>query len=311
MMSAMKLNQLKLFCQVVDDGLNISSAARALHTSQPSVSRHLYALEKELGVSLFLRSRKRILGLTDSGREVLRTARRVISELDGLTQLANARGNEEQGHITISASQTHARYLLPEVVQRFRRLYPRIRLVFRVGDPDHIIQSLIGGNADLAISADPREPAKNLVCFPCREVERLILTPPNHPLAKIARPTLQDLVKYPLITYDSQITVHRLVLDAFRKAGLTPNIVLSATDVDVIKTYVKRGLGVAIVAATAFDRSEDKNLCAVEGGHLFPANTIKLWLRKDASLPSYVYQFIEMLSSSLKPDRVRAALLEA
>jgi LysR family transcriptional regulator, cys regulon transcriptional activator len=307
----MKLNQLKLFCHVVDYGMNISSAARAAHTSQPSVSRHLQALEQELGVSLFLRSKKRILGLTDSGRETLKTAKRVVSELDNLTHLANARANGERGNITISASQTHARYLLPDVVERFRRVYPKIRLVFRVGDPDQIIQWLMRGNADLAISADPLEPVRNLVCFPCREVQRLILTPPNHPLAKVKRPTLQRLAKYPLITYDSQFTFHRMVLDVFRKADLAPNIVLSATDVDVIKAYVKRGLGVAIVAATAFDPSEDKKLCAVAAGHLFPTNSIKLWLRRDAPLPSYIYHFLEMLSPSLKPNIIREALLQA
>lgn len=306
----MKLNQLKLFCQVVDYGLNISSAARAVHTSQPSVSRHLQALEKELGARLFVRSKKRILGLTDSGKEVLRTARRVISELDGLTHLSQ-RGKEQQGHITISASHTHARYLLPEIVERFRSLYPRVRLTFREGDPDQIIRWLTSGNADLAISATPREPAKNLVCFPCCQHRRLILTPAGHPLAKVKRPTLQRLARYPLITYDSQFTVHKTVLDVFHKAGLTPNIILSATDVDVMKAYVKRGVGVAIVAALAFDRSEDKKLCAVEAGHLFPANTVKLWLRKDASLPTYIYDFLETFSPALQRDMVREALFMA
>lgn len=304
----MNLRHLQLFCQVVNSNLNISAAAKALHTSQPSVSRHLQSLEEELGINLFVRSKKRILSLTDSGEEVLESARRVLYELETIDQVGKAQGNEQRGNLVVAASHTHARYSLPKTVQSFIAQYPNVRLVLRQGDPHQIAEWIGTGNADIGICAEPLVRPKNIVFFPCHQHHRIILTPHGHPLTLIKKPTLVQLAKYPLITYEAPFTVHRRIVEAFNGKGLTPNFVLTATDVDVMKTYVKSGLGIAIVASLAYDTNEDAGLAGISASHLFKPDLIKIALRKGTHLRRYVYGFIELFYPALDQKRVRQVL---
>lgn len=304
----MNLRHLQLYCQVVDSGLNISAAAKALHTSQPSVSRHLQALEESLGVSLFVRARKRILGLTGAGEDVLASARRMLLELDHIAQVGKHRGQENSGNLVVVASHTHARYSLPKVVQAFIRKYPKVRLVLRQGDPHQIAAWLAAGNADIGICAEPLERPPEILFYPCHKHHRIILAPPDHPLTRHKKPTLAQLAKYPLITYEAPFTVHRRIVEAFALKGLTPDFVLTATDVDVMKTYVKSGLGIAIVASLAYDVKEDAGLVAIAASHLFKPDVIKVALRKDTYLRSYAYDFIELFSPTLKRSQIQKTL---
>jgi len=304
----MNIRQLQLLSQVVECNLNISRAARAAHTTQPSVSRHLQALETQLGVQLFVRSKRKISGLTSTGRQVLDSARHVLHELDTLSQLGKKNTRDQQGSITIAASHTYARYSLPPVVRTFMERYPKVRLVLRQGDPQQIMNWASTGEADLAICAEPNERPKALAFFSCNRHERVILTSAGHALTKIKRPTLEQLGRHRLITYDSQFAIHRKIMEAFESKGLSPNIVLTATDVDVMKTYVKGGLGVAIVASLAYSRTEDPGLRAISANHLFEPTTIKLGVRKGAFLRSFVYDFIEMFSPALPREHVQRAL---
>lgn len=305
----MQLRPLRLLLHVVDSGFNVSKAARAAHTSQPNVSRHLQALERELGVKIFLRAERRITGLTGTGQQVLESARRILYEVDGLRDLATVSPKDREGRIAIAASHTYARYSLPDVVTAFKKRYPRVRLVLRQGDPQEIMSWTISGATDLAICAALNERPKELVFFSCNRHDRIILAPAGHPLCAVKRPTLEQLARYPLITYDAQFGIHHTILESFESRHLTPNIVLTATDVDVMKTYVKSGLGVAIVASLAYHRGEDRNLRAIPASHLFSPTTIKLGLRKGGFLPSFVYDFIEMFSTNLKRQDIERVLL--
>lgn len=306
----MNIRHLQLFCQVVDCNLNISAAAKALYTSQPSASRHLHAIEEKLGVGLFVRSKKRILALTDSGKQVLQSARRILFEMETIDQIGNVSGQEKRGNLVVAASHTHARYSLPQVVRTFIAQYQNVRLVLRQGDPHQIAAWVSSGSADIGICAEPLERPKELIFFPCHKHYRIILAPPDHPLTKIKKPTLAQLAKFPLITYEAPFTVHRRVVEAFELKGLTPNIVLTATDVDVMKTYVKCGLGVAIVASLAFNANEDTELAAINGNHLFEPDMIKIALREGTYLKSYVYDFIELFSPSLRREHIRKVLFD-
>jgi len=304
----MNLRHLKLFSQVVDSNLNVSAAAKALHTSQPSVSRHLLALEEKLGVSLFVRSKKRILGLTGAGEEVLECARRILFDIDVIDEIGKVNGREQRGHLVVAASHTHARYSLPSVVRAFIARYPNVRLVLRQGDPHQISAWVSSRNAEIGICAEPVEHPKDVLFVPCHRHDRIILVPPMHPLTHVSRPTLAQLSKYPLITYEAPFTVHRRIVEAFSLKGLTPNIVLTATDVDVMKTYVKSGLGVAIVASLAYDPKDDRGVVAINASHLFKPGVINVALRKATHLRSYAYDFIELFAPSLKRGPIEKLL---
>lgn len=304
----MNLRHLQLFYQVVNSNLNISAAAKALHTSQPSVSRHLHSLEEEVGASLFMRSRKRLIGLTSTGEEVLESARRILFEFEKIGELGKARGCEQRGNLIVAASHTHARYSLPKAVQTFIRQYPRVRLVLRQGDPHQIADWVATGEADIGICAEPLVRPKGILFFPCHQHHRIILAPPGHPLTRTRKPTLTQLSKYPLITYEAPFTVHRRILEAFEAKGLTANFVLTATDVDVMKTYVKNRLGVAIVASLAYDAKEDVDLIAISASHLFKPDVIKVVLRGGIHIRSYVYDFLSLFSPALKREQIQKTL---
>jgi len=303
-----RLRQLQLLSQAVDNGFNLSSTARNGFTSQPSVSRHLLALEEALGVAVFVRSRRRICGLTSAGREVLETARRVLHELESLGELARDEPASQRGTITIAASHSYARYVLPSVVRTFMAEFPSVRLVLRQGDPQQLVDWVAAGEADLAICAETGEPRDGLVSFTCNQHERVVITPAGHPLGRRRRMTLQALARERLITYDAKFSLHRRIVEAFETEGLEANIVLTATDVDVMKAYVRSGLGIAIVASIAWSPEEDTDLRAVSASHLFAPATIKVVLRKGSFVRSFVFAFISSFAPQLRRDRIQQAL---
>ena len=304
----MRLRQLQLFSQAVDCGLNISLTARRAHTSQPSVSRHLQSLEKQIGTPIFVRSKRKISGLTSTGREVLDYAKRVLHDIDTIGELGKNSEASQQGSITIAASHTYARYALPDVIRTFMARYPKVRLVLRQGDPQQIMTWASNGDADLAICAEAEDRPKDLVFFSCNQHERIILAPRNHPLAKVRKPTLHQLSQYSLITYDAKFAIYWRILEVFEAKGLSPNIVLTATDVDVMKTYVRSGLGIAVVASLAYSKAEDTTLVAISANHLFEPVAIKIGLRKGAFLRSFVYDFIEIFAPALRREKIQLAL---
>lgn len=307
----MKLHQLRFVCEVVDCGFSVSSAALALHTSQPSVSRQIREFETEVGVSIFERSKNRLTGLTRPGLKIVDAARCVLTDCENLTKIAKDLTDEKSGSLTITTSHTHARYVLPSVIQEFIRKYPKVRLSIRQGNPAQIIDWVSSGEADISIVTDPLKARPNLALLPCYEHSKVVLVPKNHPLLKSKRLSIEALADYPLITYESEYSTHWQVLRAFERAGLTPNVVLSATDVDVMKTYVKCGMGIAILAALAYEPREDRQLRAIDARHLFESNKMSVGIRRNSYLPRYAFDFIKMFSPKLNPATVERALRES
>ena len=306
----MKLLQLRYFCEIVDQGFNVSNAASALHTSQPSVSRQVQALERELGVELLVRAKKRILSVTPPGAEVLRVARRMLQDSRSITRIGADFMSRSDGELVIAASHTHARYALPRVIKQFALSHPGVRLSLRQGTPNQIVQWISTGQADLAFSTQPVAPPEEVVFLSCYTVDRIVLVPDRHPLLRARPLSLEALVRYPIITYEAEFVGYAQDLRAFEKKGLRPNIVLRATDADVMKTYVKEGLGVAIIAEMAYDRAQDASLKALKAGHLFPPNTIALEIRRNQYLREYAYDFIELFLPGLNRTKVRRALFD-
>jgi len=304
----MKLEQLRALCQIVAQGYSVSRAAEALDAPQPGVSRHLRGLERELGVDIFRRNRKRLLGLTAAGTAIVKVARRMLEDAEALGKIGREFSASDSGNLTVATTHTQSRYALPGVVQRFSARYPKVRLMLRQGNPAEIVELVRTGEADLCIGSESAEVADDLLFFPCYELRRIVLTPPRHALLRERRLTLEALARYPIITYDPPFMGRSKLVQAFESRGLSPNIVLSATDTDVIKSYVELGLGIAIVARLAFDPARDRKLRAIDAGHLFESNTIHLGLRRNDYLRSYLYDFIEMYAPGLRRQDVEKAL---
>src|SRR5688572_11437147 len=260
----MTLQQFRYVCEIVDRGFSVSRAAASLHTSQPSMSRQVQALEKELGFAVFTRTKRKILGLTKPGGEVLEVARKVLRATDGLRHIASDFSDGDAGTLVVTTSHTHARYVLPRVIQEFNRRHPKVRVTLRQGNPTQVAQWVSAGEADLSICSTPTREITGIALLPCYEQHKVVLTPSKHPLLRAKPLTIAALALYPLITYDTDFTTHSQVMRAFEKAGYEPNVILSATDVDVMKTYVKCGLGVAIIAGLAYDPAEDRTLRAID-----------------------------------------------
>jgi len=307
----MKLQQLRYICEVEKRNLNLSQAADALYTSQPGISRQIKALEEELGVDIFVRHGKRLVAVTEPGQAILEMARRVLLDLDSLKKIGGEFTQEDAGSLTIATTHTQARYALPPVIKQFREKYPAVRLSLRQGSPTQISELTTSGEADIAIATEAIEHYSDLAMLPCYQWNRCVLTPPGHPLLKIKKLTLDDIARYPVITYDFAFTGRSKINQAFAALGLNPEVVLTAIDADVIKTYVELGLGVVIVAMMAYNPDRDHLLCALDASHLFDASTTRIGIRKNSYLRGYVYDFIEMFAPHLRRDVVDAAMHEA
>ena len=304
----MKLQQLRYLVQVAKSGLNVSDAAEALHTSQPGISKQIRLLEDELGVEIFVRHGKRVIEITEPGRTILDIAQRVLKEADNLKQAGKEFASETTGSLTIATTHTQARYALPQVIKRFVATYPDVRLSLHQGSPIQIAQAVVNGEADLVIATEGIAQFEELIMLPCYQWNRCVIAPPKHPILKQQPLTLEAITQYPLITYDFAFTGRSAMQHAFDQKGLTPNVVLTAIDSDIIKTYVALGLGVGILASMAFDAKEDKSLRAIDAAHLFEPSATRVGIRRNTYLRGYVYDFVEMFAPHLTRAAVDSAM---
>jgi DNA-binding transcriptional LysR family regulator len=294
--------------ETVRQGLNLTAAAAALHTSQPGVSKQIRELEDELGVEIFVRFGKRITQLTEPGKAVVQVIERLLIEAENLKQTAAEFADQKSGSLTIATTHTQARYALPRAVREFKERYPKVRLSIVQGSPPAIAQMVVDGQADFAVATETIDHHENLIALPCYRWHHVVVVPPGHPLLDAPKLTLEALAAHPIITYDSAFTGRSTINQAFAKKGLTPNIVLSAIDSDVIKTYIELGLGVGILNSIAFEEVRDRHLRKIDAGHLFAERTTFLALREGAYLRSFAYDFIEMFTPALDRARVDRAL---
>ncbi len=304
----MKLQQLRYLNEVVRHHLNLSQAAEALFTSQPGVSKQIRLLEEELGITIFVRHGKRLTGVTEPGQAVLRYATRVLQEVDNLRQASREFTEEGSGSLVIATTHTQARYALPPAVKRFIERYPKVRLALHQGSPQQICEQVLDSSADLAIATESIDAYEQLVMLPCYAWNRCIITPPGHPLLGTSVLTLEALARYPIITYDFAFTGRSQINRAFALQGLVPNVVLTAIDADVIKTYVELGLGVGIVAQMAFDPARDTGLRSIDASHLFESSNTRIGIRRGKYLRAYTLDFIQMFAPHLTPEVTIAAL---
>ena len=295
----MNLQQFRFLREAARNKLNLTLAARALHTSQPGVSKAIIELEEELGVSIFARHGKRILGLTAPGQQVLMAAERIMDEVDNLKKLARDYAGSPEGTLRIATTHTQARYVLPDVVQRFVKKFPQVRLKMLESSPPQIATLVASGLADIGIATESLADAPGLKTIPVYEWQHVLIVPPGHALAKFtAHPgklTLKDVARHPLVTYEAHFAGRSRVDAAFSAAAIEPSIVLEAVDADVIKTYVRAGIGIGIIAGVALDAARDA-LVALPCGHLFGRNTTRLAVKDGAYLRGFAYQFIEILA---------------
>lgn len=304
----MKLQQLRYLCAVVDHGFNITTASQALFTSQPGISKQIRQLERELGVEILTRQGNRIVGLTDPGRELVSAARRLLIDSQELHTIAASYSAADSGSLRVATTHLHARYPLLPVISAFSKKYPKVRLGLFQGPPAEIANRVGSGDADIGITTGPVEADPQLVMLPAYRIHRCLIAAPGHPLLKNSRVSLAAIARYPLIVYDANFSSGWTVSQAFEKQRLTPNIVLSATDADVIKAYVAAGLGVAILQSMAYDPKQDTGIRAVPVDHLIAPSMTHIVLRSGKYLTRYMFEFIEMFSKNWPPALVRNAL---
>jgi LysR family cys regulon transcriptional activator len=307
----MKIQQLRCLSEVVRRGLNVSEAAVALHTSQPGVSKQIRALEDELQVQVFVRHGKRLVAVTEPGKAVIAIAERILAEAQNLRRAGEEFANEKLGTLTVAATHTQARYVLPKAVTAFKQRYPKVRFVIRQGNPTQICEEVVSGNADLCVATEAIDLFPQLVSLPVYQWNRCVVVPPKHPLLRSGPLTLEAVATYPIVTYDYAFANRSLMQKAFETRGLTPNIVLTALDADVIKTYVGLGLGVGIMAQMAFDAKRDRPLRAIDASHLFESSTTRLGIKRGAYLRRYAYDFIELFAPQLPRSVVEKSVAGA
>lgn len=305
----MKLQQLRYICVVAQHDLNVSEAAQVLHTSQPGVSKQIRLLEAELGVQIFTRVGKRFVEITPPGEAVLKMARRIVHDMDNVKNLGREFARETKGTLSIATTHTQARYALPHTVEAFRKRYPEVVLRIHQGNPSQIVEMVNNGEADIAIATEAVAESNHLIALPCYDWNRCVVVPQKHELLRLRRRlSLQDIAEYPLVTYDFAFAGRGQVNKAFAGQGLIPNVVLTAIDADVIKTYVQLGLGIGLLANMAFDPKVDRKLRVIDASHLFEPSTTHVGVRKGAYLRSFVYDFIALFAPHLSRARIEKAL---
>ena len=304
----MNLHHFRFVREAVRQNFNLTDAAKALFTSQPGVSKAIIELEEELGIDIFSRHGKRIRGLTEPGRQVLKSVELILQEVEGLKRIGKEFAAQDSGSLTIATTHTQARYSLPAVVQQFSQKFPKVRLSLLQGNPKQVAEMVINNLADVAIATEAIAEVDGLVSLPCFQWEHMVITPTDHPLLKLKSMTLEDIAAYPLITYDAAFAGRNKIDQAFARRALKPDVVLEAIDADVIKTYVELGMGIGIIAGLAYNPTRDVNLKAIPAGHLFGMNLSRVALKEGAYLRSYVFTFIELLAPSLTRKMVENAL---
>jgi LysR family cys regulon transcriptional activator len=303
----MNLQQLRYVREAVRQGLNLTGAANVLYTSQPGISKQIRELEDELGVEIFVRRGKRLVDLTEPGRVVVQVIERLLAEADNLRQVGREFANQDSGSLTVATTHTQARYALPRVVQEFRRQYPKVHLSLQQGSPTQIAEMVREGRADVAIATEALDHYPDLIALPGYNWHHCVIVPRGHPLAGVETLTLEELARHPLITYSAEFSGRSHINEAFAARRLSIDVVLTALDADVIKTYTELGLGVGIVAAVALDPQRDAHLHAIDAGHLFGVNTTRVAVKRNAYLRGFTYAFIHIFSPHLTPEAVDRA----
>lgn len=303
----MKLQQLKYIWEVARHNLNVSDTAQSLFTSQPGISKQIRLLEDELGVQIFSRSGKHLTHVTPAGRIIIDTAGEILRKVEGIKQVAQEFSNEKVGSLSIATTHTQARYALPRVVAQFIRKYPEVSLQLHQGSPIQIAEMAAEGLVDFAIATEGLELFEDLTMMPCYNWNRCILVPEDHPLASVENLTLPMVAHYPIVTYVFGFTGRSKLDEAFSSMGLEPQVVFTATDADVIKTYVRLGLGIGIIASMAYDEAQDEGLTAIDASHLFEPSITMIGCRKGTFLRKYMYDFIELFAPHLSRSVVDEA----
>jgi LysR family cys regulon transcriptional activator len=303
----MNLQQLRYVRETVRQGLNLTEAANVLFTSQPGVSKQIRELEDELGVEIFVRRGKRLVQLTEPGQVVVQVIERLLGEVDNLRRVGEEFADQDVGRLTIATTHTQARYALPPVVQEFRQRFPRVNLSLHQGSPTQIAELVIAGQADIAIATESLDRYNELLTLPGYTWHHSVVVPEKHPLVATSELQLEDLARYPIITYSSAFTGRSHIDQAFAARGVKMEVVLTAIDADVIKTYVELGLGVGIIAAMAYNEQRDRGLRALDAGHLFESSVTRVAVRRTAYLRGYVYEFVHLFAPHLDRNSVDAA----
>ncbi len=303
----MKLQQLRYIWEVAHHDLNVSATAQSLYTSQPGISKQIRLLEDELGVEIFARSGKHLTRVTPAGEAILKTAGEILRKCESIKQVAQEFSNEKKGSLSIATTHTQARYALPPVISAFIDRYPEVALHMHQGTPMQISELAADGTVDFAIATEALELFSDLIMMPCYRWNRGVIVPKNHPLAQLSKLSLEEVAKYPLVTYVFGFTGRSRLDEAFMEKGLAPKVVFTAVDADVIKTYVRLGLGVGIIAHMAFDPELDDDLVMLDASHLFQDSITKIGFRRGTFLRGFMYEFIELFAPHLTRDLVEEA----
>lgn len=303
----MKLQQLRYIWEVAHHDLNVSATAQSLYTSQPGISKQIRLLEDELGVEIFARSGKHLTHVTAAGETILETAGDVLRKVESIKQVAQEYSNEKKGSLSIATTHTQARYALPGVIKTFMDRYPDVALHMHQGTPMQIAEMAADGTVDFAVATEAMELFSDLIMMPCYKWNRCVVVPKDHPLAQVSKLTLEDVAAHPIVTYVFGFTGRSQLDDAFIERGLTPRVVFTATDADVIKTYVRLGLGIGIVAKMAHDVETEPDLVALDASHLFGSSVTKIGFRRGTFLRGYMYEFIQQFAPHLTQELVQDA----
>ncbi|MFI8621470.1 MAG: HTH-type transcriptional regulator CysB [Marinomonas sp.] len=304
----MKLQQLRYIWEVARHDLNVSATAQSLYTSQPGVSKQIRLLEDELGVEVFARSGKHLTHVTPAGEKIIELAGEILNQTQNIKRVAKEFSDERKGSLDIATTHTQARYALPNIIHEYMESYPEVTLHMHQGTPMQIAEMANDGVVDFAIATEALEQFGNLVMLPCYTWNRSVVVPKDHPLAHVDVLTLEALASYPIVTYVFGFTGRSQLDQAFLDAELEPNVVFTAADSDVIKTYVRLGLGVGIVASMAYDASQDTDLVALDASHLFADSCTKIGIRSNTFIRGYMYKFIESFAPHLTKDLVIEAM---
>ncbi len=303
----MKLQQLRYIWEVAHHELNVSATAQSLYTSQPGISKQIRLLEDELGVEIFARSGKHLTRVTPAGEAILKTAGEILRKVESIKQVAQEFSNEKKGSLSIATTHTQARYALPEVIRKFIDRYPDVSLHMHQGTPMQISELAADGTVDFAIATEALELFSDLIMMPCYKWNRCVIVPKGHPLAQVTKLTLEDVAAHPIVTYVFGFTGRSKLDEAFLEKGLAPKVVFTAADADVIKTYVRLGLGIGIVAHMAVDPVIDSDLVVLNADHLFEHSVTKIGFRRGTFLRGFMYDFIQMFAPHLTRDIVEEA----
>mgnify|MGYP000196786772 CR=1 FL=1 len=305
----MNLHQFRFVQEAVRRNLNLTETAKALFTSQPGISKAILELEGELGIDIFARHGKRLRRVTEPGLQVLKSIEIIMREVGNLKRIGEEYSMQDAGTLSIATTHSQARYFLPEPVAQLRRRFPKVNISLHQGTPDQVARMVIEEVADVGFATESLNDFDELVTLPCYEWQHVVVLPAGHPLAALERISIEDLSIYPLISYHPAFTGRKRVDQAFAARRLKPNVVLEAIDADVIKTYVKLGMGVGIVAAIALrDDPPGGELVARPAGHLFGQNVVRIAFKRGAYLRNFVYAFAEMTSDRLSRALINRAM---